>query len=746
MKKKLLQKINAFLKGLGITAFAAFSVQQSIAQVQFGSLVNLNPNNTSTAISNANRVLYDGVGSTTDYLRSTVTNVNNVTVDNEGNVAVSYVSLNNILRKNKGSDNVIVFPVPNISNAGGVTTLAINKQDSEFIYYTYNNTNANATSESFGIFKYIWKDNGSNTSLGYYSGSAVGTTTNAVKSIPFLINGDQVFLNGALARSSITIGREIKAIVFDASGDIFYSDASNHAVRKISMVKTTGVGTSGSSSLELNSVSGLKVGDLISGLNIPTSTYIGSINVNTITLVTSDGVTPVTLTGNVDQTSSISFITGVTSIIGVFGTSGAGEFTSLASQFHLSLVATPNVTQMASLAFDQEGNLLVGDRGNNRIVKVVAPISGSSAVSSFATGLSEVGGLAVDVNNNVYVVEKSRQRIIKFTSAGGTANTATVIAGSGNRLTPNNPVRYTTELNSNVITEISDETIAKIQIGMLVRGDNILWNSVVTAINNVGSNNNSITISAAATKTETKTNNNGMLLTSANGFFTTETDKGYFDGPSAIALIPGTGNNFDMLVTEGSGFNVRVLKAVGTLPVTLSNKLTAKLTTSGAVNLAWASSKEVNNDYFKLQRSNDGVNYINIGKQESKGEEGASYSYTDVNAAVGINYYKLSQVDKDGKTTELGVVSVNVPTLTKKVGVTVYPNPINGSEFSINAKEIKTSVLRIRITNLAGKEVFASEFSKTEDGVYHVQLNQKPLSGIYLLTINGTETGKLIFQ
>src|SRR5690606_27958974 len=125
---------------------------------------------------------------------------------------------------------------------------------------------------------------------------------------------------------------------------------------------------------------------------------------------------------------------------------------------------------------------------------------------------------------------------------------------------------------------------------------------------------------------------------------------------------------------------------------------------------------------------------------------GAMYSYTDANVQSGINYYSLSQVDKDGVTKEVGIKSVNITPLDGKKVVSVYPNPITNSEVTVSAPGIKTPVLNLSIKNLQVKEVFGQTLSKTEDGLYHIKLGANLSAGTYVLTLNNSEAQNLIIQ
>lgn len=98
----------------------------------------------------------------------------------------------------------------------------------------------------------------------------------------------------------------------------------------------------------------------------------------------------------------------------------------------------------------------------------------------------------------------------------------------------------------------------------------------------------------------------------------------------------------------------------GALPVTLSSfnyNVNNKI-----VQLTWATASESNNDYFNVEKSNDGINFRSIGKVKGTGTSSITkhYSFNDNNPDY-INHYRLKQVDRDGKFSYSKILFVKVP-------------------------------------------------------------------------------------
>lgn len=111
------------------------------------------------------------------------------------------------------------------------------------------------------------------------------------------------------------------------------------------------------------------------------------------------------------------------------------------------------------------------------------------------------------------------------------------------------------------------------------------------------------------------------------------------------------------------------------LPVNLTD-LAVRLNRNDAV-LEWKTEQEINNKGFEIQRSYDGVNFSTIGFVA--GSMGfianGRYTFSDANIAANtVIYYRLRQIDVDGKATLSKIVNIK---LNKAFGslVTLQPNP-----------------------------------------------------------------------
>lgn len=95
-----------------------------------------------------------------------------------------------------------------------------------------------------------------------------------------------------------------------------------------------------------------------------------------------------------------------------------------------------------------------------------------------------------------------------------------------------------------------------------------------------------------------------------------------------------------------------------TIPVPIELAGYSASCSGGKPLLTWFTASEINNNYFYIERSEDGVSYEKIATVNGAGNSNHSimYQFIDQQAGSKPYFYKLFQTDIDGKTTELGMV------------------------------------------------------------------------------------------
>ncbi|HET8830220.1 MAG TPA: T9SS type A sorting domain-containing protein [Pelobium sp.] len=165
----------------------------------------------------------------------------------------------------------------------------------------------------------------------------------------------------------------------------------------------------------------------------------------------------------------------------------------------------------------------------------------------------------------------------------------------------------------------------------------------------------------------------------------------------------------------------------GTLPVTLTSF--AASFTNNQNSLNWTTSSESNSLGFDVESSTDGVTFSKIGFVASKANGNStstlSYNFEDKSASNGTTYYRLKQVDKDGKFEYSDIKYVSNTLSANKF--TVYPNPaidyvdISGADMSgVTLQLFTTSGVELNISSmLEGNRL---NISSLDTGIYVLRI------------------------
>jgi hypothetical protein len=150
--------------------------------------------------------------------------------------------------------------------------------------------------------------------------------------------------------------------------------------------------------------------------------------------------------------------------------------------------------------------------------------------------------------------------------------------------------------------------------------------------------------------------------------------------------------------------------------------------------LDWEVASQVNNERFIVERSIDAKDWELVGDVIGAGNTNSEYSYRliDVNPIVGTSYYRLTQVDFNGKSESFYPIKVYVE---NTIGLVISPNPVKG-DLHLFAGEDLRGITDIAIFNILGEivyeETFEGRFNK-----FNVNLRDMK-KGSYIMKINNS--------
>jgi Secretion system C-terminal sorting domain len=170
---------------------------------------------------------------------------------------------------------------------------------------------------------------------------------------------------------------------------------------------------------------------------------------------------------------------------------------------------------------------------------------------------------------------------------------------------------------------------------------------------------------------------------------------------------------------------------------------TARKQNNKEIAILWKTGQEKANKSFNVERSSDGLSFSKIGSMQ--GAENSvvekAYNFTDLAPLQGVNYYRLTSVDAQGKETTSKIVSVNFSDkLSNKLQI--YPNPTHLAVQIELISDEETSK-PVQVFDLAGRMILSQNALLTK-GLNNISLDVNTFSsGTYLVKI-GSEMSRFV--
>ena len=177
------------------------------------------------------------------------------------------------------------------------------------------------------------------------------------------------------------------------------------------------------------------------------------------------------------------------------------------------------------------------------------------------------------------------------------------------------------------------------------------------------------------------------------------------------------------------------------LPVELlSFKAVAKEQT---VQLVWETASEINNDYFEVLRSVDGITFKKIGEVAGAGNSNKQlrYEFTDKLPIAGVSYYQLKQVDYNGMydfSDKVSVEWISTGEYAAFVEINLYPNPAPRGEAKVRVTGLQPqSAVTVKLLDMFGKVHLQQvvEADVLGQSGHMIQPRMRLSAGVYVVSI-----------
>ncbi len=185
-----------------------------------------------------------------------------------------------------------------------------------------------------------------------------------------------------------------------------------------------------------------------------------------------------------------------------------------------------------------------------------------------------------------------------------------------------------------------------------------------------------------------------------------------------------------------SPFTIGTTNAIlNPLPVSFTN---VKAFEKGSgVQIEWSNDTESDMSAYIIERSSNGIDFTAIGQTAPRSNQfdRVSYSYTDATPLAGTNFYRIKAIEISGKNVYTKSLRVDIGRSPK--GISLYPNPVRGTEVNIGFTALKGQY-SLNVLNTAGQVVYRQQLNHAGGTVAQsVSLPASLKAGVYNVLISG---------
>jgi hypothetical protein len=175
------------------------------------------------------------------------------------------------------------------------------------------------------------------------------------------------------------------------------------------------------------------------------------------------------------------------------------------------------------------------------------------------------------------------------------------------------------------------------------------------------------------------------------------------------------------------------------LPVTWLNIEAKHL--DGFARVSWSTASEINNDFFSIESSSNGIDFTEIGKLPGSGTTSnvSTYVFDDYSPIQGVKYFRIKQTDFDGQF-DYSPITV-LAQIKVANGFTLSPNPVRSNMTVTFDKQLPKGVYQIRLVDLNGKILYQAEADKSGVNRKAIVISTDDMpTGIYFMHLIGSTT------
>lgn len=155
--------------------------------------------------------------------------------------------------------------------------------------------------------------------------------------------------------------------------------------------------------------------------------------------------------------------------------------------------------------------------------------------------------------------------------------------------------------------------------------------------------------------------------------------------------------------------------------------------------LEWETATEINNDYFEVLHSLNGVEFEVVGIVDGNGNSNKLISYDFIHQSpfFGVNYYRLRQIDFDGEFEIHESLRLVNDFVRRGIDVIVYPNPGSVEKLRIRlSSDDDHTLINMSISDLSGKVYYKRSFKGRLNIDQPLEVGTPMTPGVYLVEVS----------
>ena len=229
-----------------------------------------------------------------------------------------------------------------------------------------------------------------------------------------------------------------------------------------------------------------------------------------------------------------------------------------------------------------------------------------------------------------------------------------------------------------------------------------------------------------------------------------QTTEGMFGNSFVDAIYATAGDQYVLVVDNYTGsfspftldWTLTAGATLGCTPLPVELLSFNAIVNSNKVDISWATASELNNDYFSVERSKDGIVFEEVLRVDGAGNSTSIINYfeVDYHPIVGVSYYRLKQRDFNSVVIYSSIVPVRYQP-NGNFGFSLFPNPGEAKDIKIELTAAKGQNILVVVRDIAGREFYSKVFVTETDGnkIEAIDTENTLAPGIYMVTASSND-------